>query len=136
MVARYTGKVFAVILPGKGRHYSYQVAEQFSKKILLLNEQTGQNAMKALTVSCGIASGSCTKDGFEEVMQQADEALYYAKQAGKNQIKVYKKGQTPSHLTDVTVSYTHLDVYKRQGQYRQLTKREFQKMKEVQKKYF
>ena len=54
-----------------------------------------------MTVSCGIASGSCTKDGFEEVMQQADEALYYAKQAGKNQIKVYKKGQTPSHLTDV-----------------------------------
>lgn len=101
MVARYTGKVFAVILPGKGGHYAYQVAEQFSKKILLLNEQTGQNAMKALTVSCGIASGSCTKDGFEEVMQQADEALYYAKQAGKNQIKVYKKGQTPSHLTDV-----------------------------------
>ena len=54
MVARYTGKVFAVILPGKGGHYAYQVAEQFSKKILLLNEQTGQNAMKALTVSMSL----------------------------------------------------------------------------------
>ncbi len=92
LVARYSGKVFAIILPEKTTKDAYMIAKQFKEEIMQLNQKDGKYPMKVLTVSCGIASGSCIHDGFEKVMRHADEALYYAKQVGKNRIECYSEG--------------------------------------------
>lgn len=92
LVARYSGKVFAVMLPNHKVEEAKKVAEVFSKKIHELNKSTGENAMKILTVSCGIAFGICRDVDFEALIKQADTALFYAKQAGKNRIEIYTEG--------------------------------------------
>lgn len=93
VVARYTGKVFAIMLPEHTVEQALQLAKDFSSKIYLLNAKTGENAMKSLTVSCGIASGVCSDGDFDQVIQHADTALYYAKQSGKNRIEIYQEGE-------------------------------------------
>lgn len=106
LVARYSGKVFAVILPGKTADIAYQVASAFSKKIIELNQTNDVEAMKVLTVSCGISCGDCLNDGYEKVLHQADEALYYAKQTGKNRIEIYTEGQIEKKTSQVKGTYS------------------------------
>lgn len=110
LVARYSSKVFAVILPGKTAQQAYDIAEKFSYKITQLNKGHGEEAMKVLTVSCGISCGDCIDDGFEKVLHQADEALYYAKQIGKNRIEIYNKGKIQKTSLELTHSSSYMST--------------------------
>ena len=67
-----------------------------------MNKASGENAMKVLTVSCGIALGVCPIHDFHELIEHADTAVYYAKKAGKNRTVIYKEGnggERPSELS-------------------------------------
>lgn len=108
IVARYSGKVFAVMLPDYTISKAFELAKDFSAKIYHLNSEKGENAMKRLTVSCGIAWGNCSTTDPDQIIKNADAALYYAKKAGKNRIEVYQEGKHSEKISEL--SY-HKGIY-------------------------
>lgn len=102
IVARYSGKVFTVLLPGVTKSEAEAFTGRISERVREMNKLSGENAMKALTVSCGIALGVCPIHDFHELIEHADTAVYYAKKAGKNRTVIYEEGnggERPSELS-------------------------------------
>ena len=100
IVARYGGEEFAIILPDTGIQIAHEVAERIRSQVeqqkLNINEQP-----LGTTVSIGLASLSQLKyqadiNNSEQLhldkmlLGKADEALYQAKQTGRNQVVIKK----------------------------------------------
>jgi len=105
IVARYGGEEFAIILPDTGIQIAHEIAERIRSQVesqkLIFNEN-----MLRTTVSIGMASLSQLKyqqksnnsDNAENqtppldklLLSKADEALYQAKQTGRNQVVIKK----------------------------------------------
>ena len=111
IVARYGGEEFTIILPDTGIQLAHEIAERIRYKVenqkLILNEKSVN-----ITVSIGIASLSQIKAQIKSqinsqadtndknaihitekyldklLIGKADEALYQAKQAGRNQVVI------------------------------------------------
>ncbi|HEY6491429.1 MAG: diguanylate cyclase [Terracidiphilus sp.] len=80
-VGRYGGEEFLLILPGSGYNHARQRAEELRTAIQNMQVQEGQNGI-TLTASFGVASGFPTSH--EQLIREADEALYRAKNSGRN----------------------------------------------------
>lgn len=81
----YAGDEFMILLPGKNKQAAVSlVAELFYqiKNQLLFSPDAGREI--PLTVSVGIASAPDDAVGGEELVHQVKNALYHAKQAGRN----------------------------------------------------
>lgn len=86
LVARYGGEEFAVILPRTEVEGAYQVAEKIRTSVLgLKTPHAGSPINEYVTISLGVAS-AIPQRGFPpaELIAMADEALYQAKQAGRD----------------------------------------------------
>jgi diguanylate cyclase (GGDEF)-like protein len=79
--ARYGGEEFAVLLTGTSGEVANEVAERIRSRV---EEQ--QFAGRKITLSIGIAEFPTDGQTAEEVIANADEALYAAKRAGRNRI--------------------------------------------------
>lgn len=84
VVARYGGEEFAVIVQADATQ-SAKMAERMRKAI----EQTAWT-MRNVTASFGVATGVGGFIGAEALVQEADQALYESKRAGKNRVTVGK----------------------------------------------
>jgi diguanylate cyclase (GGDEF)-like protein len=89
-VARYGGEEFAVVLYDASREYVAEVLTRIQRSIAELNiPHEASRVASRLTVSIGAAfilpSQSRTPDG---LIQLADEALYSAKEQGRNRVVV------------------------------------------------
>jgi len=84
MVARYGGEEFAVILPSTGRDRALSIAERIREAVERLE------LVNPITISIGVASidpdepATLVLKRVEEIVELADQALYRAKQAGRN----------------------------------------------------
>lgn len=88
-VARYGGEEFAVILPLTDRLGAVKVAESLRQRVegLALPHATSSVA-SVVTISCGVATFVPAVDiQTDELLRLADEALYLAKQGGRNQTR-------------------------------------------------
>ncbi len=84
VVARYGGDEFAVILPQTGKEGSFYVAERIRKAIKGNNFKSRAPEPINLTVSCGVASFGGSVKERDVLIKKADDALYQAKNEGKN----------------------------------------------------
>ncbi len=86
LVARYGGEEFIVLLPFTNSDAAMQIAERIKLAIAALNIAHQQSDISNIvTISAGIASTIPTSDQSpENLVNQADEALYKAKQQGRN----------------------------------------------------
>ena len=92
LAARYGGEEFAIILPGSDHSDSHVLAEniQYQLRKLALPHQHSP-VQPILTISIGYCSWLVTTDSNpEQLIKQADEALYNAKKTGRNNIHRYK----------------------------------------------
>jgi len=85
---RYGGEEFSIILPETGTEEAQRVAERLrsllEEKVMLV-----VNHSIRITASFGVASYVRDDQSLETLLNQADRALYTAKQAGRNQVKIY-----------------------------------------------
>lgn len=84
LVARYGGEEFLIILTDIGRSAAAAVAEAIRTAVAAA--VLGTESAVRTTISIGVASTPTT--GREVLIKAADQALYLAKQAGRNQVRL------------------------------------------------
>ncbi len=91
-VARFGGEEFAVVLHGVDAEEAVEVAERIRSGVeaLMLSHHARPDAPRVVTVSIGVTvvAGRVVKSQ-EEMTAEADEALYAAKDAGRNCVRCY-----------------------------------------------
>lgn len=90
VVARYSGKEFAVVLPKYDVFTARTLVETICEQIAELNEKGTQSfKLKTLTVSVGISSYPYGAVNLQELIRHADMAVYHVKRKGKNGIQIF-----------------------------------------------
>jgi two-component system cell cycle response regulator len=88
IVARYGGEEFVAILPETSADGATTFAERLRERIALQSFDIGSQRVLRLTVSIGIATfPSVGVASTDDLINRADEALYRAKAAGRNQVR-------------------------------------------------
>ena len=91
IVARYGGEEFAVILPETGAKGAVELAETMRANIEQKNiPHEASKVSDHVTVSMGVASWVPERDSEpDKLISMADQALYKAKENGRNQVKSF-----------------------------------------------
>ncbi|WP_404406058.1 GGDEF domain-containing protein [Jeotgalibacillus malaysiensis] len=85
---RFGGEEFVILLPDTAKDQAMMVAERIRKKVEETAFPKGELQPEGrLTVSLGVAASDGSMDPFE-VVEFADQALYEAKEHGKNRVAV------------------------------------------------
>jgi diguanylate cyclase (GGDEF)-like protein len=92
MPFRYGGEEIVILLPGTPEFEALHTAERLRR---VVNQYRGfkdaGGGIRDLAVSVGVAVYPDTARSGEQLFAQADEAMYRAKQRGKNQVVLYSK---------------------------------------------
>lgn len=84
LIARFGGEEFVLVMEKCSAEHAKIKAEELRKKI----EASEIEGIK-VTASFGIAERNDTTESFEQMLKNADEALYAAKENGRNQVRLY-----------------------------------------------
>ena len=89
IAGRFGGDEFIVLLPGADVHTAAAVAQRLQEKV---RENSELNS-RGVTLSIGCASKILTHQNYdmEHLLKQADDALYHAKENGRNQFVIYRE---------------------------------------------
>ncbi len=88
--ARYGGEEFVMILEDTDLEGARQVANRLREAVARLCFQTEKGPLQC-TISMGIALGPWDSDEPHTLVDLADQALYYSKENGRNQVSVYRE---------------------------------------------
>jgi diguanylate cyclase (GGDEF)-like protein/PAS domain S-box-containing protein len=90
IVSRFGGEEFLVILPGVDMKGAVDFAERMRYAVSKLRiEDKEKNICTVLTASVGISTFTANTSNMEELINQADIALYEAKRLGRNKVYCY-----------------------------------------------
>jgi len=84
LVARYGGEEFAVVLPDAGLDQALVVA----RKLVQAVRESKCTPHGHITISAGVAASEAGSLDATQLFEQADRAVYEAKRAGRNQVKL------------------------------------------------
>ncbi len=80
-IYRYGGEEFVVIIPHTTIHEGQIIAERLRKNV---------KGATRVTISLGITHYRETSDDLSNLIEDADKALYRAKEKGRDQVQIYK----------------------------------------------
>lgn len=93
IVARYGGEEFAIVSPQTGAVGAVTLAERIRQRIARHEFDIGEGRVIGCTLSVGVASCDDPQSiEPEALLTQADEALYRAKQRGRNCVELLSAG--------------------------------------------
>jgi len=87
MLFRYGGEEFVVLTSNTGRDGAQLLAERIRRKIERMEVRTAHQGSIPVTVSLGVASLNGKESG-QSLFERADGALYQAKAAGRNCVRL------------------------------------------------
>lgn len=92
--ARYGGEEFSVILPETDIDGGYLVAERIRTRIFEHQFITPKGEKALMTISIGVASFPVDARNREDILVTSDQALYFAKESGRNYVCKYNQTLT------------------------------------------
>ncbi len=91
MIARFGGEEFAVLLPETTLGDAEELAERLREKIAANTVKHDGKKIK-VTISAGVTHfGHAAETTIEELIDQADKALYYSKENGRNKVTAWEE---------------------------------------------
>ncbi len=104
LAGRFGGEEFIVVLYRSAYEIGMSVAERIRKKIADISVQGSSGQMVKVTASVGVSTfAPFGMTGIDQILSQADQALYKAKDLGRNQVVHY------NHLLVVDSAHTPQD---------------------------
>jgi two-component system, cell cycle response regulator len=85
-LSRYGGEEFVVVMPGSGRDDAVAAGERLRAAVERAEFRTPTGEREPLTISVGVACTLGTRLNSDVLLNSADQALYAAKRAGRNQV--------------------------------------------------
>jgi diguanylate cyclase (GGDEF)-like protein len=92
VVGRFGGEEFVVLLPRADTEVACQIAERLRMRASMMNV-FAEDAAISVTISIGVAVLQLHGKDLFELLAAADLALYWAKDAGRNRVRVFAPGQ-------------------------------------------
>lgn len=89
LVARYGGEEFVVLAPGCDEHAALELAERLRAEI------QSTPLIVPVTISVGATVGPAHATNADALLNLADDALYAAKRAGRNRVRLAGKASPP-----------------------------------------
>ena len=89
---RWGGEEFIMLLPNTSSKKALEIVERIRNNIATTPFQvSSSNHIFNTTISFGVSEGSTNKYTFKQLIEQADIALYRAKNNGRNRSEVFEK---------------------------------------------
>lgn len=89
LVARYGGEEFMILLQDVRKEEAYVTAERIRSLVEQTKFEGGENQpMGKVTISMGVANYPDDAETSDELINQADQALYKAKRGGRNNVQL------------------------------------------------
>ncbi len=93
IIARIGGEEFVVLMPETSSEQALEAAERLRITLAESEVVAGQGERLHFTVSIGVACLSAGDQNIDDVLKRADEAMYQAKHAGRNTVRMVAAGQ-------------------------------------------
>ena len=93
VVARYSGEEFVMLLPGCGSDGAVRFCQRLLDAFASTSYELDDGERLTVTVSLGLAvhGEDSSFESSEQMLRCADQALYEAKQAGKNRVVMHRR---------------------------------------------
>ncbi|MBN2498643.1 MAG: diguanylate cyclase [Deltaproteobacteria bacterium] len=88
LLSRYGGEEMVALLPEQGREQGRLVAEKLRAVVADEPFDLGEGNLQTVTISLGVAAFPADASGGPDLVARADQALYAAKQAGRNRVEL------------------------------------------------
>lgn len=90
IASRYGGDEFLLILPEVDLNTTTQVAERLREQVAHMDVRLEEGKTIWVTISLGVATLDAHTTDFHALVEHADQAMYRAKQCGRNRVEVWR----------------------------------------------
>ena len=97
LVARYGGEEFVVLMPQTAGQMAWKVGERLRRMYKQRSQEVLKSESSSLSLSGGVVSCPSDSEDMSKILKFADEALYMAKQKGRNRIYHYSEVKKESY---------------------------------------
>lgn len=101
ILGRLGGEEFGILLPGCSSHQGQEIGERLCQALAATTIALGDTDQVVVTASVGLAHTNQAGWELGSLLRKADQALYQAKDAGRNQLYVFEEAGFPGPATAV-----------------------------------